>query len=208
MVRRPCHNRVGRSGMVRRPCHNRVGRSGMVRRPCHNRGRAAWASHPTTLCDTVSTPVVAWSPDRTTSPDHLLWHGLHLLWHGLLTVPLRPTEGLHEAARRSKYFGRPSVSPSPDRRSPRSGKTLEVLRETFGQPQWHGQETMPQRVAVKAPVVARSPDRATSPDRRSPLPRKTCLPSPYFPATRLQSPSWSVTASPLKPPSISSRTPW
>src|SRR5262249_14987203 len=39
------------------------------------------------------------------------------LWHGLLTVPLRPTEGLLSRAE----------------------------LETFGQPPWHGRETVPQR---------------------------------------------------------------
>ena len=43
------------------------------------------------------------------------------LWHGLLTVPLPPTEGLPDDARASP------------------------LRETFGQGEWHGQETVPQR---------------------------------------------------------------
>src|SRR5205823_6618632 len=55
-----------------------------------------------------------WGHHAGASLSHLRTEGLRRLWHGLLTVPLGPTAG------------------------------LLLVRETFGQREWHGRETVPQ----------------------------------------------------------------
>src|SRR5579872_4029560 len=90
------------------------------------------------------TPVVARSPDRAT-----------LLWHGLLTVPLPPTEGLHEPVEHSTGPWRPSVRLRGTVRRP-------CHNEECHNEGWHGQETVPQRGET---VPQRGPDRSkTLPD--------------------------------------------